>query len=161
MKTTKRNLAILVLCTLLFSMTSISALAGQRVYFTLNVQCTSEDDNNVVTNSTFSEPKYQPDHSIYVTHSVVQSKAGHNNRFRALRSTDGGNPMFCGIKWVAPVGGGGIPIQDSAILSAYYPGPEHRYKIAARGNTKYYQYQGLTTLTLNGSYDVNYGANGK
>lgn len=161
MKASRKRLAMVILLTCILGTMTMPALAGVRVPFTLNVQCTIEDDNNVVTNSTFSERKYMPDSSIYVSHNVVQSSAGHANFFRARRSTNGGGLMYCGNKWVAPVGGGGIPIQDSAILSAFYPGPEHRYKVAARGNTKYYQYQNLTTLTLNGSYDVNFGSNGK
>lgn len=141
-----------VLCLMLVAMTVLAlaipmgALAERHSFRIYGVYCTSEND----------PPRYYPTQiwkynslaRMYVIHEALGTSNAYTNLLHATRSTTtGANGILAGQKWCTP--DLYVPIQSNAIYQNYY------YGVAARGNTKYNIYEGLTQFDISGGFDPN------
>ena len=70
----------------------------------------------------------------------------YTNHFRGYAYDEEGG-ILCGSKWVVP--DQLIPIEGGGFTEWY------RYYLTMRGNTKYHEYEGLSTVVLSGYFQVN------
>lgn len=140
----KKLLSVMLLLVLVLGVTVTSAQA--TVYFTLNnVQTTSE--TGPVTYYNRYEWKTIKEGYLYVDHSVIGGTNAYTNLFHAVRLQLGNN-ILCGQKWATT--GVNVPIQSNAIY-LYYD-----YTVAARGNTKHFTLDGISSITLTGNFNPNH-----
>lgn len=144
----KRKMAIVALVVLLATITvlPLSALAEKHPFSISAVQCYSE---GAPLKYYLTEIwKYNSYEKVFVEHSAVGTTNSYTNLFHATRSASTGQTgILSGNKWCTP--NLYVPIQSNAIYQDYY------YGLAARGNTKYNQYESLSQFNVTGSYDPN------
>lgn len=143
----KQILVVAILAIMAISLAVPTVTLAEKHPFTLyNVQCTSE--TGPLSYHLTQIWKYNSYPKFYVDHNVPGTNNAYSNLFHATRSNvTGATGILSGNKWYTPYVY--APIESNAIYQNYY------YGLAARGNTKYYQYQGLTSLTLTGGFDPN------
>jgi len=110
--------------------------------FTRTVQCVNEND---YVASVVSDEKQWDDHRILVYHNAEGCSNSYTNHFRGYESETNG---LCGSKWVTPHSR--IYINGSGFTEGW------RYYLTMRGNTKYNQYEGLSTIVLAGWFLPDY-----
>jgi hypothetical protein len=145
----KRKIALVTMAFMLvtFSILPLSALAEMHHFDIYNVQCYDQygPESYYLTEIW----KYITSDSFKVQHTATGSSNSYTNLFHATRSTSvNQSGILSGQKWCAP-GSASSYIISNALYQNYY------YGLAARGNTKYNQYEGLTSFTLTGGYDPN------
>lgn len=119
--------------------TSIAATAMAEP-FTLRVQCVN---TSTLTYSDSYGARIITNGILYVRHSVSGGSNSYTNLFHATKPTH----WLLAQKWVTP--NAKIPIQGNTIKEGLDCG------IAARGNTKHYELDGVANVTLTGSYTAN------
>ena len=80
---------------------------------------------------------------MYVNHTVSGGSSSYTNMIHAVNSSN----VLVGRKWATP--GLKVPIQSNLLYSDNY------YGVAARGNTKHYENDGVTSITLGITYTGN------
>ena len=111
--------------------------------FTRTVQCVNQND---YVKSAMSNEKDNDDHRIYVHYNAQGCSNSYTNHFRGYAYDPEGG-IFCGSKWVVP--DQLIPIEGGGFTEGY------RYYLTMRGNTKYNEYEGLSTIVFTGYFQVN------
>ena len=110
--------------------------------FTRTVQCVNEND---YVRSEVSDEKQVDNHNIVVYHNAQGCSNSYTKHFRGYEyETEG----FCGSKWVTP--NSRIRISGSGFTEGW------RYYLTMRGNTKYNQYEGLSSIVLAGWFLPDY-----
>lgn len=133
----KRFLAFF--CVLSFALSAVAF----GTTFTRTVQCVNQND---YVKSAMSNEKDNDDHRIYVHYNAQGCSNSYTNHFRGYAYDPEGG-IFCGSKWVVP--DQLIPIEGGGFTEGY------RYYLTMRGNTKYTEYEGLSTIVLTGYFQVN------
>ena len=128
----KRFLAFF--CVLSFALSAVAF----GTTFTRTVQCVNQND---YVKSAMSNEKDNDDHRIYVHYNAQGCSNSYTNHFRGYAYDPEGG-IFCGSKWVVP--DQLIPIEGGGFTEGY------RYYLTMRGNTKYNEYEGLSTIVLTG-----------
>lgn len=140
----KKILATMLLVTMLMS---IACTASATTSFWLPVTCTSTTNYARYT----TQPEYKSSNiaaAIYVKHHDNVGTSEYTNHFRGQKRPVGsGSWTTCGSKWCTQ--GVNVPIQNNNIVSGA------DYTISARGNTNYYDYDGISEIQLSGSFDAN------
>lgn len=133
----KRFLAFF--CVLSFALSAVAF----GTTFTRTVQCVNQND---YVKSPLSNEKDNDDHRIYVYYNAQGCSNSYTNHFRGYAYDEEGG-ILCGSKWVVP--DQLIPIEGGGFTEWY------RYYLTMRGNTKYHEYEGLSTVVLSGYFQVN------
>lgn len=102
-------------------------------YYSLTVQTVNTTD---LTYSSGYNTLCTIDGKMYVKHSVTGGSSSYTNLIHAMRPSH----YLVGQKWATPEQK--VPIQSNALVVGTY------YGVAARGNTKHYEYDGVTSVTL-------------
>lgn len=121
-------------------MTALCATAFAE-YYSLTVQTVN------TTDLTYSPSNKNVECTItgkmYVNHTVSGGSSSYTNMIHAVNSYH----VLVGQKWATP--GLKVPIQSNLLYSG------DSYGVAARGNTKHYENDGVTSITLGITYTGN------
>ncbi len=129
-------------------MLSITSVASAKTSFEIKVFSNSTTNYQRANNR---EWKGNDNHAaIYVSHRDDVATDEYTNHFRGQETSSSGSTSWTtrGSKWCTQ--GLTVPIQNDNIKYGMY------YTVSARGNTNYYNYDGISSLWLYGSYDPNY-----
>ena len=108
--------------------------------------CGSNSTTNYTMADSEGDQKLNDTHAaIYVRHYDNVDTTEYTNHFRGIEVDS--NYATRGSKWCTQ--GLNVPIQNNNIKKG------HRYTVSARGNTNYYNNDGIERIWLNGSYNVN------
>ena len=135
----KKMVALALAITMLVSLASVASAAS----FGIPVWCNSTTN---YTRNTQKAYKTTGTAAIYVNHHDNVDTDEYTNHFRGQLVKDDTWTMK-GSKWCTQ--GLNVPIQNNNIKKG------HRYTVSARGNTNYYNNDGIERIWLNGSYNVN------
>lgn len=113
-------------------MTALCATAFAE-YYSLTVQTVNTTDLSYSGNYNV---KCLTTGKMYVNHSVTGGSSSYTNLIHAMKPTH----YLVGQKWAMP--GLKVPIQSNLLIK------NNTYGVAARGNTKHYVYDGITSVTL-------------
>lgn len=129
----KRIVALILAITCLMTV----CVTASAATFTLNVQSENETDLTYrdVYDVTCTKKGY-----IYVKHTVTGGSSAYTNLFHATKYRN----WLIGQKWIKP--GSKIPIQSNLLEKGV------DYGLAARGNTKHYINDGVSSITLHITY---------
>ena len=127
----KKMVALALAITMLVSLASAASAATLSIY----TMADSEGDQKL--NDTHA--------AIYVRHYDNVDTTEYTNHFRGIEVNS--NYATRGSKWCTQ--GLNVPIQNNNIKRG------QRYTVSARGNTNYYNNDGIERIWLNGSYNVN------
>ena len=134
----KKMVALALAITMLVSLASVASAAS----FGIPVWCNST--TNYTKADTTGEQKSGTQAAIYVNHHDNVDTDEYTNHFRGIEvktnTTRGSKRCTQGLS---------VPIQNNNIKSGTF------YTVSARGNTNYYNNDGISRITLNGRYDVN------
>ena len=128
----KKMVALALAITMLVSLASVASAAP----FGIPVWCNST--TNYTKADEAGEQKSGTQAAIYVYHHDNVDTDEYTNHFRGIEVKS---------KWCTQ--GLSVPIQNNNIKSGTF------YTVSARGNTNYYNNDGISRITLNGRYDVN------
>ena len=119
---------------------------NQKVYFDINVSCNSTTTYNRVPDC---EKKINSVAAIYVYHDDNVMTEEYTNHFRGQEAKSATAAVWTtrGSKWCTQ--GFKVPIQNSNIK------PQNLYTVSARGNTNYYNYDGISSVALMGHFSAN------
>ena len=134
----KKMVALALAITMLVSLASVASAAS----FGIPVWCNST--TNYTKADEVGEQKSGTQASIYVYHHYNVDTDEYTNHFRGIEVKTN---TTRGSKWCTQ--GLSVPIQNNNIKSRIF------YTVSARGNTNYYNNDGISRITLNGRYDVN------
>ena len=134
----KKMVALALAITKLVSLASVASAApvGIPVWCNSTTNYTKADDAG--------EQKSGTQAAIYVYHHDNVDTDEYTNHFRGIEVKTN---TTRGSKWCTQ--GLSVPIQNNNIKSGTF------YTVSARGNTNYYNNDGISRITLNGRYDVN------
>lgn len=134
----KKMVALALAITMLVSLASVASAAsfGIPVWCNSTTNCTKADE--------VGEQKSGTQAAIYVYHHDNVDTDEYTNHFRGIEVKTN---TTRGSKWCTQ--GLSVPIQNNNIKSRIF------YTVSARGNTNYYNNDGISRITLNGRYDVN------
>ena len=135
----KKMVALALAITMLMSLASV---ASASTGFSIPVSCT---DTTNYTKAPSVEYKSKGSAAIYVIHHDNVDTTEYTNHFRGIEVNS--NYATRGSKWCTQ--GLNVPIQNNNIQKG------RRYTVSARGNTNYYNNDGIERIWLNGSYNVN------
>ena len=135
----KKMVALALAITMLVSLASAASAA------TLSIPARCDSTTNY-TQSSEEEYKTTGTAAIYVNHHDNVDTDEYTNHFRGQLVKDDTWTMK-GSKWCTQ--GLNVPIQNNNIKKG------QRYTVSARGNTNYYNNDGIERIWLNGSYNVN------
>ena len=133
----KKMVAMALAITMLMSLASVASAAS----FGIPVWCNST--TNYTKADTKGEKKSGTQAAIYVYHHDNVDTDEYTNHFRGIEVQSN---TTRGSKWCTQ--GLSVPIQNNNITKDNY------YTVSARGNTNYYNNDGISRITLNGRYDV-------
>ena len=136
----KKMVALALAITMLVSLASVASAAP----FGIPVWCNST--TNYTKADEAGEQKSGTQAAIYVYHHDNVDTEEYTNHFRG-QLVNGRTRTTKGSKWCTQ--GLNVPIQNNNIKSGTF------YTVSARGNTNYYNNDGISRITLNGRYDVN------
>ena len=144
----KRFIVVMLAVALVLTLGMAGAMATTDVSsFTLNnVQAYSEVATNVTYSTTSVYKSTNTDHSLHVKHTVDSTSIKYNNMYHAVRISTGNMVQ---PKWLTP-GNDFVPITHSTSIVA-----GERYKVAARGNTKYSINHGIQYIDMSGFMKAN------
>ena len=134
----KKMVALALAITMLVSLASVASAAP----FGIPVWCNST--TNYTKADEAGQQKSGTRAAIYVYHHDNVDTDEYTNHFRGIEVTTN---TTRGSKWCTQ--GLSVPIQNNNIKSGTF------YTVSARGNTNYYNNDGISRITLNGRYDVN------
>ena len=134
----KKMVALALAITMLVSLVSVASAAS----FGIPVWCNST--TNYTKADEVGEQKSGTQAAIYVYHHDNVDTDEYTNHFRGIEVKTN---TTRGSKWCTQ--GLSVPIQNNNIKSRIF------YTVSARGNTNYYNNDGISRITLNGRYDVN------
>ena len=117
----------------------MSVASAERL--SIPVRC---DSTTNYTNNSETALKESGSAAIYVYHHDNVDTDEYTNHFRGIEVKTN---TTRGSKWCTQ--GLSVPIQNNNITKDNY------YTVSARGNTNYYNNDGISRITLNGRYDVN------
>ena len=117
----------------------MSVASAERL--SIPVRC---DSTTNYTNNSETALKESGSAAIYVYHHDNVDTDEYTNHFRGIEVKTN---TTRGSKWCTQ--GLSVPIQNNNIKSRIF------YTVSARGNTNYYNNDGISRITLNGHYDVN------
>ena len=117
----------------------MSVASAERL--SIPVRC---DSTTNYTNNSETALKESGSAAIYVYHHDNVDTDEYTNHFRGIEVKTN---ITRGSKWCTQ--GLSVPIQNNNIKSGTF------YTVSARGNTNYYNNDGISRITLNGHYDVN------
>ena len=135
----KKMVALALAITMLVSLASAASAA------TLSIPARCDSTTNY-TRNTQKAYKTTGTAAIYVNHHDNVDTDEYTNHFRGQLVKDDTWTMK-GSKWCTQ--GLNVPIQNNNIQKG------RRYTVSARGNTNYYNNDGIERIWLNGSYNVN------
>lgn len=130
---------------LALAITMLVSLAGAASAATLSIPARCDSTTNY-TRNTQKAYKTTGTAAIYVNHHDNVDTDEYTNHFRGQLVKDDTWTMK-GSKWCTQ--GLNVPIQNNNIKRG------QRYTVSARGNTNYYNNDGIERIWLNGSYNVN------
>lgn len=137
----KKFVAMVLVSMMLIGVVSI---ASATTSFGISVWCNSTTN---YTNAPDSEWKVRGTHAaIYVNHHDNVNTEEYTNHFRG-QYVSGNYRETKGSKWCTQ--GMTVPIENSHIEW------DNAYSVSARGNTNYYNYDGIERIVLSGSFDPN------
>ena len=116
----------------------MSVASAERL--SIPVRC---DSTTNYTNNSETALKESGSAAIYVYHHDNVDTDEYTNHFRGIEVK---TTTTRGSKWCTQ--GLSVPIQNNNIKSRIF------YTVSARGNTNYYNNDGISRITLNGRYDV-------
>ena len=134
----KKMVALALAIAMLVSLASVASAAP----FGIPVGCNST--TNYTKADEAGEQKSGSQAAIYVYHHDNVDTDEYTNHFRGIEVKTN---TTRGSKWCTQ--GLSVPIQNNNIKSGTF------YTVSARGNTNYYNNDGISRITLNGRYDVN------
>ena len=134
----KKMVALALAITMLVSLASVASAAP----FGIPVWCNST--TNYTKADEAGEQKSGTQAAIYVYHHDNVDTDEYTNHFRGIEVKTN---TTRGSKWCTQ--GLSVPIQNNNIKSGTF------YTVSARGNTNYYNNDGISRITLNGSNNVN------
>ena len=134
----KKMVALALAITMLVSLASVASAAP----FGIPVWCNST--TNYTKADEAGQQKSGTQAAIYVYHHDNVDTDEYTNHFRGIEVKTN---TTRGSKWCTQ--GLSVPIQNNNIKSGTF------YTGSARGNTNYYNNDGISRITLNGRYDVN------
>ena len=134
----KKMVALALAITMLMSLAGVASAAP----FGIPVWCNST--TNYTKADEVGEQKSGTQAAIYVYHHDNVDTDEYTNHFRGIEVKTN---TTRGSKWCTQ--GLSVPIQNNNIKSRIF------YTVSARGNTNYYNNDGISRITLNGRYDVN------
>ena len=134
----KKMVALALAIAMLVSLASVASAAP----FGIPVWCNST--TNYTKADEVGEQKSGTQAAIYVYHHDNVDTDEYTNHFRGIEVKTN---TTRGSKWCTQ--GLSVPIQNNNIKSRIF------YTVSARGNTNYYNNDGISRITLNGRYDVN------
>ena len=147
----KKMVALALAIAMMVSLVSVAS--AQKLWFHTSVSCTDTTSYYDVDNLHIYKVYTCDDNSIYVYHFDDVDKDQYTNHFRGRKSgTPNSNFSNVGAKWCTQYLE--VPIQSNSIVVNKY------YGVSARGNTNYYNYDGVKSVMLNGYYDPNKGYTG-
>ena len=117
----------------------MSVASAERL--SIPVRC---DSTTNYTNNSETALKESGSAAIYVYHHDNVDTDEYTNHFRGIEVKTN---TTRGSKWCTQ--GLSVPIQNNNIKSRIF------YTVSARGNTNYYNNDGISRITLDGRYDVN------
>lgn len=117
----------------------MSVASAERL--SIPVRC---DSTTNYTNNSETALKESGSAAIYVYHHDNVDTDEYTNHFRGIEVKTN---TTRGSKWCTQ--GLSVPIQNNNIKNKFF------YTVSARGNTNYYNNDGISRITLNGHYDVN------
>jgi len=117
----------------------MSVASAERL--SIPVRC---DSTTNYTNNSETALKESGSAAIYVYHHDNVDTDEYTNHFRGIEVASN---TTRGSKWCTQ--GLSVPIQNNNIKNKFF------YTVSARGNTNYYNNDGISRITLNGHYDVN------
>ena len=134
----KKMVALALAITMLMSLAGVASAAP----FGIPVWCNST--TNYTKADEAGEQKSGTQAAIYVYYHDNVDTDEYTNHFRGIEVKTN---TTRGSKWCTQ--GLSVPIQNNNIKSGTF------YTVSARGNTNYYNNDGISRITLNGRYDVN------
>ena len=135
-----KKLATLVMAgAMMASLMSVSS--AERL--SIPVRC---DSTTNYTNNSETALKESGSAAIYVYHHDNVDTEEYTNHFRG-QLVNGRTRTTKGSKWCTQ--GLNVPIQNNNIVSG------KTYSVSGRGNTNYYNNDGISSITLSGSFEVN------
>ena len=134
----KKMVALALAITMLMSLAGVASAAP----FGIPVWCNST--TNYTKADEVGEQKSGTQAAIYVYHHDNVDTDEYTNHFRGIEVKTN---TTRGSKWCTQ--GLSVPSQNNNIKSRIF------YTVSARGNTHYYNHDGISRITLNGRYDVN------
>ena len=140
----KKMVTLVLAIAMLMSLATVAS-AGSDV-ISLSVYCNSTTNYSRIQPGLYN---YSNNHSIYVLHHDNVDTDEYTNHFRGQEAATANGPTWTqrGSKWVTQYLD--IPIENNNIVIKKY------YTVSARGNTNYYNYDGLSRITLSVQYDPN------
>lgn len=141
----KKMLAMILAIAMLMSIVSV---ASATTSFSLPVQC---KDTTTYSRHTPAERKYTGSAAIFVRHYDNVATDEYTNHFRGQEGDAAWATSWTtrGSKWCTQYME--VPIQNSNIQVGTYK----YYTVSARGNTNYYEYDGVSRITLEGHFNPN------
>lgn len=133
----KKMVALALAITMLVSLASVASAAP----FGIPVWCNST--TNYTKADEAGQQKSGTQAAIYVYHHDNVDTDEYTNHFRGIEVKTN---TTRGSKWCTQ--GLSVPIQNNNIKSGTF------YTVSARGNTNYYNNDGISRITLNGRYDI-------
>ena len=134
----KKMVALALAITMLVSLASVASAAPFGIPFWCN------STTNYTKADEAGQQKSGTQAAIYVYHHDNVDTDEYTNHFRGIEVKTN---TTRGSKWCTQ--GLSVPIQNNNIKSGTF------YTVSARGNTNYYNNDGISRITLNGRYDVN------
>ena len=134
----KKMVALALAITMLMSLASV---ASASTGFSIPVSCT---DTTNYTKAPSVEYKSKGSAAIYVVHHDNVDTTEYTNHFRGI---DDDANVTRGSKWCTQ--GLNVPIQNNNIKTG------KNYTVSGRGNTNYYNNDGISRVTLSGTFDAN------
>jgi hypothetical protein len=139
-KIMKKMVALVLAGTMMAGMASVASAKN----FDTPVWCNSTTNYTMADSE--GDQKLNDTHAaIYVRHYDNVDTTEYTNHFRGIEVNS--NYATRGSKWCTQ--GLNVPIQNNNIQKG------RRYTVSARGNTNYYNNDGIERIWLNGSYNVN------
>ena len=135
----KKMVALALAITMLVSLASAASAA------TLSIPARCDSTTNY-TRNTQKAYKTTGTAAIYVNHHDNVDTDEYTNHFRG-QLVSGDTRTTKGSKWCTQ--GLNVPIQNNNIVKNEW------YSVSARGNTNYYNYDGISSIVLSGSFNPN------
>ena len=139
-------MTVLVISAAVASAQMYPGVKDQKVYFDINVFCNS---TTTYTRARDCERKINSVAAIFVYHDDNVMTDEYTNHFRGQEAANEDAAVWTtrGSKWCTQ--GLKVPIQNSNIKSGML------YTVSARGNTNYYNYDGISSVALMGHFSAN------